>query len=390
LARRLIRLAGLAAAMALAPGAGMAAEWYAAPRVSQDLGYDDNVRLDSEDAEGAVTSISRVGGTLGARTPTLDLRLDAELVYTAYPGGGPAATDAEYVSGGFTRQASPRTSYGLTGSFVRDTSIDDVLDDTGERQRNDDPRYTFGLTPFLSHELTPLDTGSLSASWRRREDTGDDGVDYTTLSSQVGWLRTVSRRLRLGGNLYGNYYDSDRQESWLVSPRVSAGYSGNEVLDLDLSLGPSLSRTETSRDDAGVSEGSETQLGFTADGTASLRLGPVTSAALTLSHYLEPAGDTGDASETSRAAFSLRHRLAPRLSADANLLAQRQRRVQSDTGDDRDFFEAGAGLAYALTERLDLGLLYRWRHESGDDGDATSNAVFVTLAYRFAELRGSW
>jgi opacity protein-like surface antigen len=367
----------------------MAAEWYVAPRVSQDLGYDDNVRLESDDAESAVTSVSRLGATLGVRTPVLDLRLDTQLVYTAYLGGGPADGNAEYVTGGMTHQVSPRTRYGLTGSFVRDTSIDDVLDDTGQRQRNNDPRYTFGLTPFLSHELTPLDTGSLSASWRRREDTGEEGTDFTTLSSQLGWLRAVSRRLQLGGNLYGSYYDSDRQESWLVSPRFSAAYSGSKVLEFELSLGPSLSRTETSRDNQGISAGSETQLGVTADGTASLQLGPVTSTALTLSRYLEPSGDTGDVSETTRAALIFRHRLSPRLSADVGALAQRQRRLQ-DTGDDRDFLQASAGLGYALTERLELGLRYRWRHEREDDGDATSNAVFVTLAYRFPEQRTSW
>ena len=48
------------------------------------------------------------------------------------------------------------------------------------------------------------------------------------------------------------------------------------------------------------------------------------------------------------------------------------------------------GLSYALTERLDLGVRYRWRHEREDDGNATSNAAFVTLAYRFPEYRTSW
>ena len=120
-----------------------------------------------------------------------------------------------------------------------------------QRQRTDDPRYTFGLTPFASHELTPLDTLSANSSWRQREDTRDDGIDFTTLSGQVGWLRTVTRRLRLGGNLYANHYNSDLQESDLISPRFSAAYSGSEVLDFDLSLGPSLSRTETKRDNAG-------------------------------------------------------------------------------------------------------------------------------------------
>jgi opacity protein-like surface antigen len=379
-----------AAAAAFSPGAGDAAQWYAAPRVSQDLGYDDNVRLDSDDAEGALTSVSRLGVTLGGRTPALDLRLDARLDYSAYFGGGPANNDAEYLSAGVTRQATPRTSYGLNGSFVRDTSIDDVLDDTGQRQRTDDPRYTFAVTPFATHELTPLDTLNAASSWRQREDTREGGTDFSTLSGQVGWLRKLTRRLRLGGNLYGSYYDSDRQESWLFSPRVSAAYSGSEVLDFDLSIGPSLSRTQTKRDNAGFSDGSDTQLGVTADGTASLQLGPVTRAALTLSHYLEPSGDTGDVSQTTRAALTLSHRLSPRLSADADLLVQRQARVQSGTGDDRDFFQAGAGLSYALTERFDLGLRYRLRHEREDDGNATSNAAFVTLAYRFPEYSTSW
>jgi hypothetical protein len=349
-----VRLGGLAVTAALVwPEAGHAAQWYVAPRVSQDLGYDDNIELDSRDQESAVTSVTGLGLAMGGRTPTLDLRLDARLSYTAYLGGGPGNSDAETVSAGVTRQATARTSYGLSGSFVRDTSIDDVLDDTGGRRRTNDPRYTFGFTPFLSHEMSPLDTLSATSSWRRREDTSDDGTDFTTLSGQLGWLRTVSRRLRLGGNLYANHYDSDRQESDLISPRLSAAYSGSEVLDFDLSIGPSVSRTDTRRDNQGVSAGSEMQLGVTADGTASLQVGPVTRASLTLSHYLEPSGDTGDVSETSRIATSLSHRLSPRLSADAGLLAQRQARVQSDTGDDRDFFQATAGLSYALTQQLD-------------------------------------
>jgi opacity protein-like surface antigen len=389
--RRLRRL-GLACATVAAqvPGLADAAQWYVAPRLSQDLGYDDNIELDSRDQESAVTSVTGLGVAAGGRTPTLDLRLDAALAYTAYLGGGPGNSDSETIGASVSRRATPRTGYGLSASFVRDTSIDDVLDDTGQQRRTNDERYTFGLTPFLSHELTQLDTLNATSSWRRREDTGETGTDFTTLSGQIGWLRTISPRLRLGGNLYANRYESDVQASDLVSPRLSARYSGSEVLDFDLSLGPSVSRTETKRDNQDQDAGSETQFGFTADGTASLRLGPVTRAALTLSHYLEPSGDTGDVSRTSRVALSLAHRLSQRLAADAGLLAQRQERVQRDTGDNRDFFQASAGVRYALTERLDLGLRYRLRHEREDGGDATSNAAFVTLVWRLQEYRTSW
>jgi len=86
----------------------------------------------------------------------------------------------------------------------------------------------------------------------------------------------------------------------------------------------------------------------------------------------------------------LNRRLSPLLAADASLLAQRQVQVQSDTGGDRDFFQASAGLSYTLTERVDLGLSYRWRHERQDEGNATSNAAFVSVDYRFPEYRTSW
>ena len=142
------------------------------------------------------------------------------------------------------------------------------------------------------------------------------------------------------------------------------------MLDFDLSVGPSLSRTETKGDDAGVcSQGSTTQLGVTVDGTASLQLSAVTSASVTL---LTTAA-LGRERRYQRDQPHLRHlsrRLSPRLAADANLLAQRQVQVQSDTGGDRDFFQASAGLSYALTERVDVGLRYRWRHEHEDGGDA--------------------
>ena len=87
--QRLLRVGGLALTVAtIAPIQGRAAEWYAAPRVSQDLGYDTNVRLDSNDSESAVTSVSSIGVTVGGRSPAIDLRLDAQLNYYAYLGGG--------------------------------------------------------------------------------------------------------------------------------------------------------------------------------------------------------------------------------------------------------------------------------------------------------------
>ena len=379
----------LAALLAAAPAT--AAQWYAAPRVAQSLGYDDNVRLDSDGGEAAMTSTSSLGLTLGGRSPRLDLRLDARLDYNAYAGGDQEDTHVETLALAASRRLTARTRLGLNAGFVRDTSIDDTLDDTGRERRTSDPRYTLSATPFLGHQLTPLDSLDAALSWRWRDDTGPGDDDFTTLSGNLGWQRTVTRRTRLGANLYLSHFRSDEQRSSTASPRAFVGFRETERVDLDLSLGPSLSPTETREDNAGTGEGARTDLGVTVDGNLRYRLTPVTSLTLTASHYIEPAGSDGDVSQTTRLSTGLGHRLSRRLSLNASLLAQRQQRVVSDAGDNRDYLQASAGLAWVLTPQLDLGLSYRLRHEHSDeDGTATSNAVFVTLAFRFQERRASW
>jgi opacity protein-like surface antigen len=370
----------LLAATALPADAG--AEWYLRSSIGQNLGYDDNIDLDGTDQDGGLTATTSLGGTLGTRTPTLDLSLAGRVDYTAYALTDRSAGHNEEIALDSVRFASPRTRFGLSAGARRDTSQQDVLEDTGGRRRNDEPLYTVTLTPFAVHQLTPLDSLNASASWRRRLATGEGDEDFTTLSGNLGWRRTMTRRSTLGLELYGNRIDASNQQSVIVSPRLYLGYRYEERLDLSLSLGPSVSWTET--DQSGGSGG--TRYGVTVDGALAAQLTPTTTATVALSHYLEPAGTTGDVSETSRISLGLGQQLTRRLRLDAGGLAQRQTSVTTGSGGDRDFLQASAGLSYALSERLDLGASYRLRHEQGDD-DATSNAVFVSVSYRLPEYR---
>jgi opacity protein-like surface antigen len=389
------------ALLALAAGGAGAAEWTVEPRIAQELGYDDNIALDTErDDSGGFVSSTRAGVRLGGRSPVLDLRLDAALTYNDYRQADQGSSDAEEARAEAIRHGQ-RTDAGLILGFRRDSEIIDFLDDTGERQRTNNPRYTYWATPYVTHKATPRDRLDAALSWRRR-DGGDDGdrvlgtdsgVDFTTWSGNAGWRRSATRRTTLGLDLYGSYYDSSRQESVIGSPRLFVGYRYAERVDLSLAAGPGVARTET--DEPGGRR-SDTQLTYTLDGIATLRLGPVTTLVANASHYLEPSSDDGEVRRTGRLNVALSHRLAPRLRLDAAGLGQQQSGVSGAGGDDRTFVQASAGLAYELTQRLDATLRYRVRYEhfSGGDGqggdDATSNAVLVGLSYDFPALRRSW
>lgn len=376
-----------------------AAEWTIEPRIRQDLGYDDNIALDSErDDSGGFVSSTRGAVRLGGRSPRLDLRLDAAVTYNDYRRAEQSSSDAVSLQGEAVRHG-PRTDAGLILSFVRDSSITDFLDDTGRRQRNNEARYTYSATPYVTHQATRLDQLSAALSWRQRDGGGGDvssgdNVDFTTWSGNAGWQRVVTRRTRLGLNLYTSYYDSSQQASVIASPRLFVGYTYTERVDLSLAVGPGVARTET--DEPGGGQRSDTQLTYTLDGTARARLGAVTSLTANASHYFEPSGGDGEVRQTGRVSAALSHRLTERLRLDLEGLGQVQRAVSGGDGEDRTYAQASAALAYQLTPRLDAGLRYRVRYEhlSGDSGqggdDATSNALFVTLSYSFPLVRRSW
>jgi opacity protein-like surface antigen len=397
--RRAVTLAMAMQLGAVASPAG-AAEWYLEPRIAQDLGYDDNIGLDAErDDSGGLVSSTRAALGLGGRSPVLDLRLDAALTYNDYRRADESSSHIVNLRGEAIRHG-PRTDLGLILGFLRDSSIDDFLDDTGRRRRTNQERYTYTATPYVTHLATPRDRLNAALTWRTRDGGQDDeqlsgtdsGVDFTTWSGNAGWRRTVTRRTTLGLELYGSHYDSSIQESANLSPRAFVGYRYEERVDLSLAAGPGVSRTET--DERGGGTRSETQLSYTLDGTARIRLGEVTDLTLNASHYLEPSGDQGEVRQTGRVSATLGHRLTQRLRLDLAGLGQQQREV-GGVGDDRVFVQASAGLAYELTPRLDLGLRYRLRYErfGGDSeggDDATSNALFLGISYDFPVVRTSW
>jgi hypothetical protein len=370
-----------------------AAEWSASGQVYQQLGYNDNIRLSTDDESSSAVSITAGSLNLRGETPILQLGLDGEADIYHYFEEDDLNTNNQYLRGFVTRQ-HPRGEYGIEGSFRRDSDIVSFLDSGGDRTLDDERRHTFNIAPSFTYLLSPLSQVQGTAGYTRRTyPDSDTRIDYSLWNGNAGWNRLVTRRTSLGANLYTSYFDSSRQEATFLSPQGFVGYKYAERLDLQFSAGPSIIWTDTQRSTAtGLEDESDTSLGYAVDSRAIYDATETTELQVAFSRLLEPSGDSGEATESTRLRGTMIQRLTPYLRFQLDGVAQRKTAVGDDTGfDDRDDLELQPRLRWSLTEEVELSINYRLRYRQFDEGDdATSNAFFVRLSYDFPEYRTSW
>jgi hypothetical protein len=199
----------------------------------------------------------------------------------------------------------------------------------------------------------------------------------------LGWRRQATRRATVGGQLGTSLFDSSNEQSIQVSPQTYLGYRLEDRIDLSLSIGPSWIRTDqTGAAQESRRAGTSDALGFAAEGRMELALTRDTEASVGLARGLDQSGEDGSAVERTRVDAAVSHQLTGRLRLQLEGLAQRRSGLGDNSGDDTVDVEIGPLLRHKVTERIELGLGYRWRHTARDDGgNASSSAVFLRLTY---------
>jgi hypothetical protein len=393
-ARRLRPLPLLVGGLALVQAQGtIAAEWSVSGQVYQQLGYSDNIRLQTEDEASSALSVTAGSVNLRGRTPSLELGLDGEADLYRYFEESDLDTDNELVRG-FVTRTGERGHYGLEASFRRDTDIVSFLDAGGERGLDDERRHTFAVSPTFDYLLSPLTQVTGRAEYRKRlYPETDDRIDYSLWSGSLGWHRLVTRRTSLGANLYGSSFDSSRQEAVFLSPQAFVGYEYTDRIDFQFAAGPSFVTTDTQRATAGGLESdSDSSMGYAFDGAAIVQATETTEVQVALSRLLEPGGDDGEAVESTRLRGTVVQRLTPHLRLQLDGVVQRKTAIGDETGfEDRNDASLEPRLRWSLTDQVEVSLNYRLRYREFDQGDdAVSNAVFLRLSYDFPEYKTSW
>jgi hypothetical protein len=371
----------------------LAAEQYADGRLRQQFEYDTNIDL-SEDSRSAFGSRSVVGLVLGTRTPAIDLKLDGEFRLVRFFGESDLNSNDALVNalGSWNWR---RTALDLRAGFLRDTTRDLLDTDTGTAIDQNEERLTIDVESSIEHRFTPIQTGGLNLLYRKRifpslssSDAEDlDLEEFSFYSADGSWSYALTPALALRTVVGTSYYDSDQEQSWSVQARGGANYAPTPALNIDGTIGPTVIDTDA--------KGPLGESGTTVGALWNLDVAyqPSGDAAFLTSFFqeLNPQSRGGELDLRTGLELEFEYGITRRTSFSLPALVQRQDPVEGG-GDTRYYARLEPTLGFLVAPHLRLETAYRVRWQTFDDGggdnsdDATSHAVFVSLAFELPSL----
>ena len=372
------------AALALSPlwlsPVPAAADWRIEGLFLQELFYDDNVTLVDDDEIDSFGLRAQPGLRLSKEAPNSLLAIEAELTHTRFFSESDLDSTDQRGAVAYNRQ-STRMNFGLNAEFVRNTTRESELDDTGRIDRSV-RRTSFAGGPSFTYLTGPLSRIETSASANRVTFGSDEFNDFTNFAGQLAYIQSITPRDEAGLVFAASHFDSEdventEAENYSLSARWTR--SPNERFESTFDVGLRLTN---SRFDEPDGRQNETNIGFNFRGELEWQFdqGRLNASFL---NAAEPSSD-GSLRQRTRAQSVVSYRLTDRLSALFTATAERSEDIDAATDEDgeRLFFSVSPSLAYQLTEQWRLTGQYRFRGQELDNTDlALSNAVLVTLTY---------
>jgi|UPI000482FE5E long-subunit fatty acid transport protein len=363
-----------------------AQEWALNSSLSQRFLYDDNLFLTPTDEVSSFGSLTTPRLTLSRTSPTSKVTFDSQFPYQAYFGHSELNSFDQLVDLSGSKALSERSTVELGANFDRRTNIRSEFDDTDSFVPQKFRRTAWGLSPSWTYLLSPIDSVNLGASFQDVSYDTIDRVDYRTYGSVLGYSHQLSELAQVTAQLTYNRFEPDVPTDRLTNVfggSVGYRYSPSERFLISGAAGLSYDvTTEDGRPD-------DTGFGFLFNFDFKYRVTEQLDARLTLVHDTEPSGD-GRQTARSRASLSLDYELTEltTLRVDARYTDNEDYLggASSNSGNTR-FVSLNPSINWDVTEDLRLGAEYEYRHKTNGNGDANSNAVFLTLRYALPDLK---
>ena len=320
------------------------------------------------------------GLRLSKEAPNSLLAIEAELTHTRFFSESDLDSTDQRGAVAYNRQ-STRMNFGLNAEFVRNTTRESELDDTGRIDRSV-RRTSFAGGPSFTYLTGPLSRIETSASANRVTFGSDEFNDFTNVAGQLAYIQSITPRDEAGLVFAVSHFDSEdtentEAENYSLSARWTR--SPNERFESTFDVGLRLTN---SRFDEPDGRQNETNIGFNFRGELEWQFDQGRLNA-TFLNAAEPSSD-GSLRQRTRAQSVVSYRLTDRLSALFTATAERSEDIDAATDEDgeRLFFSLSPSLAYQITEQWRLTGQYRFRGQELDNTDlALSNAVLLTLTY---------
>jgi len=391
------------ACLLLASGASQAAEWKIAPTLRFRAGYNDNLRMGTDNeissaeatfSPSAVFSVatpaSNVSGTVGFdfRRFEADSNLDDN--------------NSRFEISSFHNLE--RSRLGLDLGFIKDTTLDSQLEATGlafDRIRRQSitasPNwtYTFNERTRVNANYSYSDVEYLNPSDVRF-------VNYTLNSGQASLTRVMNEQITASITLSGTRSNNDNdRKSTNANLQIGASYRFSETLSATLFAGARRTETNSSQTSLIPILSGNTRIGFvplTQDIT-NRSSGATLNASLTktllrgeigLSASRDISNDfNGEPIEVTRLSTTSLYRFSEILSARLKLeFYDSKSNDNIITGLNRNYYQIEPKFTWAVKKFWSLSGSYRYRKQTFTDikEDATQNAAYLTLTYRWPRI----
>ncbi len=374
-----------------------AADWYARSNLSQEVSFDDNVGLDTDDkrSELGLTSTARLD--LGGRAQDMEVRLRSTFDFAVFPNESSLDSDDQRITlGGLYR--TERSVFGLEGGLFRDTTRTSDFEDTGERLRDNKRREAYRIGPTWTHQLTPRNTLNAFVSYENVHQGTKDLDDNWRVNGGFGWAHQWSARTQVEARASGLHFKTGGEGNRTTDSanfQLGGSHAVSELWQVSFFAGPSLTWTdETNRTGPQAARrrtsDNDFSVSYALNASILYRAADRTTLIADLSRAIVPGSSSGTVRETNEAGLFLTHQVLEKVAFDLGARYGVQRNVEGGSNR-RDFASISPGLRWRVAEKLTLRCSYRFRWQRFDDsGDtAEGNSVFATLSYELPRLSTS-
>jgi len=363
-----------------------AMEWSIQGTITQEVNYDDNVRLESNNETDSFASITTPELFISGQSPTTEVEINPRLRAGVFTDNSSLNFFDQYLDLSATRLLQTG-DFGLNTTFSREATLETENTDTG-RNSDDGERLGARAQPFYTFGVSERDRIRFAGQFEKvdYQNSGDDDLDdFTVIGGSVGYGHDLTLTDEVGATLNYRHFNNDddsREESDIVGLEGVWRHHPSERLTTEFAPGIRYIWEDNRR--AGGGTKSDQQLGGTVRTSVDWEVDERTGLNFLLSRGLEPSGD-GNIRLRDRIGLNVRHLFTQRLSL--RLHSQYVRTAEGTalgfSDAERDFIRIRPSLAYNLTRDWTVsgGYQLRWEDDRDDPDTATSNLLFLQLSY---------
>ena len=274
----------------------------------------------------------------------------------------------------------PRWSFSGLISYVKDTTLDDQLLETG-RVREREDRRRFDIEGGLTHQLTEVSELGFNYHFKHVEFDTDRYVDYERNSAALSYSRKLKDEVNtLGAQLAYYYRDSDVSDLNEFTYLMSLEHLFSPQMRLFISGGVSYSKHDFKDDQSTDHYWKPIGHGYISwRGEASR---------FTFGYRRDIRTDTnGQAIDVDRIYCRVRRSLTQRWELGFTGRLYFSKDLDQSYDDGTRFFDVSPAIYYKLTENHALQLAYRYSNEKDrdrqDDQTADRNQIWLGLNFNF-------